>query len=502
MVALYAIDVGALWQGLSVAGAVPALGEGGGGKDLLATAVVDDHAVVDSHGGKETGQEDASVGVAKDDGVGDEGGDIVDGGHEHLEGVGVFVSDVAGVKSTDEVAVTLDGAAYVGVGVREVLRGGQRTLLGGDGEEGMVVDAAVDVVAGAAVVGVDFDAEGHGGDGFVVFNMGEADVGGGVAGGEKGGTGQGLRKKRVVGADDAEGDFNTRNGEVGDECVELEGTRGTDGEMVKGVATKETIGEAVVGHAVGHVDVAVPLAVEMAGAAARGDFQDRIMIVGGEGAGVEAAVESEDAEAVLVSGVECVGAEIAGVLAPPDGVEIKAGVAHTDVITQNVGVGAGVPSEEDEAVADGGDTEAAGGCGVGVGIVDAGGVGTQKSVGGEGFEVVVHGVVAEKPVKGVDIMGVGDGGDECEGALVGEMAIEIEGVDRGDGVPAEVAYMTAEGHSTGKTHRLSKGGKGEEEQEEEVKSGRSRKIEKSKNRAFYQIGLSTNHYIFHLKDCI
>ena len=90
----------------------------------------------------------------------------------------------------------------------------------------------------------------------------------------------------------------------------------------------------------------------MARTGRRREGEDRIVEVGGETAGPETAVEGKKAEGVLGAAVEVGRTAVDGVETPPDGVVIEAGGAGTDVVAHDIGVGTGIPTEDDTAVFD------------------------------------------------------------------------------------------------------------------------------------------------------
>ena len=178
------------------------------------------------------------------------------------------------------------------------------------------------------------------------------------------------------------------------------------------------------------------------------------MVVGCERAGLVAAVEGKDAEAVfvVVEKVYRLATEVGGVEAAPHGVVIEAGIAHADVVAHNVGVGAGIPAEEDMSVlvVDGAKTQRARRCGHIVLIEKADG---QRGVGGGGDEVVDR-VEADGAVEGIEVDGVGEGGDAGVLLLVGEQAEEAVGGGVVQSVPTEHSHLISDHGGLDKPKRL------------------------------------------------
>ena len=248
------------------------------------------------------------------------------------------------------------------------------------------------------------------------------------------------------------------HGEVGDIDVESKGAVGACGVALPLGVAVDFIVYVVGAYAVGHVDVAVPRAVQPAGAGFGREVQRGVVIVGREGAGLITAVEGKDAEGelglcVFVKG-EVFAAEVLGVEPSPDGVVVAAGGAHADVVAHDIRVGAGFPAEAHavEEGIDGAEAQRAGCCGDVVLIektCGVGGDGLRCGVAGE--EAVAYGVGTDDAMEGVGIVCVGKGGQEREIGLVGETTIELIALDIGQTVPAQVAHMMAHDNGASET---------------------------------------------------
>jgi len=301
------------------------------------------------------------------------------------------------------------------------------------------------------------EREVDGGEGVDIVGSQNADELGGVGLREGEGYDRGEGRQAVGAVVDREIGGDAGDGEVGKKGVEPEGALGADG-----VGAPEGVGayavvEHVARHAVGHVDVVVPRAGELARTVGRGKAEGGVVEIGCEGAGLETAVEGEDAEVVVLARIdgEGGGTEVGGVEPSPHGVEREAGGAHADAVAHDVGVGAGVPAEAEAAKegVDGAKAEAAGSGGDIVLEEEAGGVGGEEGVGELGKHAVADGVGTDDAAEGVEIVG----GEECgkggKGLLSRITALHLVVQGLGDAVPAEATHMVVHYGNIGEAGR-------------------------------------------------
>ena len=205
------------------------------------------------------------------------------------------------------------------------------------------------------------------------------------------------------------------HGEVGDIDVEGKGAVGACGVALSLDVTVDFIVYVVGAYAVGHVDVAIPGALQTARARSSLERERGVVIIRGERTGLETTVKSQNTEriGVGVGQVEVFGAQIGGVGASPDGIVVSARGTHADVVAHDVGVGAGIPTET-ETPQEGVDTTKAKTTGRGGEIV------LEEETAGVGIEcdsiirsgeagcgcVIMNRVGTDYAVEGVDIMGV------------------------------------------------------------------------------------------------
>ena len=164
----------------------------------------------------------AIVGVAIDDGIGDEGGRRRYLGEEELYGVGVFDPMATDVGCANTIGIAAGSTVDIEVGIGEILFG----LGGRAGELGYLLIGVgsscrtIDIALAPHELGVDFNIKSNRGDTRIVVEAGDTEIFGSVAILEVE-----LMYKRVCGeAVGATG--NSEKGakmvdrEVGDECVE------------------------------------------------------------------------------------------------------------------------------------------------------------------------------------------------------------------------------------------------------------------------------------------
>ena len=269
---------------------------------------------------------------------------------------------------------------------------------GATGEGGYLVEivvvalATVEVALGEGVMAVDVDVQGDRGLALIISDLEYAQVVGGVAIGKMTCAQLGKRMERVGHIVNREEGRDGLDREVVYDGVEPERAVGTGLENVIWALTIQPVMKAIMAHTVGHIDIAVPGAAEMAGAAGVGEGDDGVVAGRGEGAGLKATVESQNPKEILRVGGELGREEVGGVETAPDGVVVDARGAEADIIAYGIGVGGGIPCEAD-AVEDGvdcADAEGAGGGGDVVLIVDANGVGGEGASSGEGLDIVAH----------------------------------------------------------------------------------------------------------------
>lgn len=213
-------------------------------------------------------------------------------GQEELHGVGLFDPIVAKVGDAHLVDITARPAADLVVNIMEKTLGRGAPIQGGQGHEivGPTL-ATIEVALGHGEEAVDVDGEGDGGVVFVIDGLGNAQIGSRVAIGEMA-RAQGRKgMEGVGGVVDAEVDGDLGDGEVVDDGVEFERTVRARLEASESLLLTKPIVEAVMSHAVGHVDITVPPTGETAGAACVGERDGGIAVGGCEGAGLIAAVE-------------------------------------------------------------------------------------------------------------------------------------------------------------------------------------------------------------------
>ena len=222
--------------------------------------------------------------------------------------------------------------------------------------------------------------------------------------------------KGVGGVDNGEVRPNIAHGKIVPKGVEREVAIGADTMAAPSGVVASTIIEDVFPNTVGHVDVAIPRALQTARARCSLERERGVVIIRGERTGLETTVKSQNTEriGVGVGQVEVFGAQIGGVGASPDGIVVAARGTHADVVAHDVGVGAGIPTET-ETPQEGVDTTKAkttGRCGeivleektAGVGIKCEGIFSSGKA--GCSY-VIMNRIGTNYAVEGVDIMGVG-----------------------------------------------------------------------------------------------
>ena len=337
------VGVGALGRGSGV----PGLGGVGGAEDKEAVAVEDGEVVEVALEAAGDGEEEAVVGVADDDDVGEEGVGVGGRGEEDTEGVGEFLVDAAGVEDAEAVAEEGVIGRDVAVGVGKGGRG--RGDEGGEGPPGVAGAAAIEGVGGGVEGGIDGEAEVDGGD-----IVGEAcEVGaeerGGVGGAAVDGDGIGAGVKGAVVGDDGDEEAEGAREAVGEVVGEEERPVGTDGtKFIEGVGVAP-VGEHQEGvalHAARHTGVRTPAEGDGGGTFGHRGREQRGTEGGREGADVVGAVESVDA-VDMGFGRRVVEAVEMGREASEDGVETQTGVAGADVVAHDIRGGAGTPVEGD-----------------------------------------------------------------------------------------------------------------------------------------------------------
>ena len=396
------VCVCALWLWDALAGSVPAVGGVGGVEDMLAAAVVDVEAVAVGDEGEKAGAESAAAFMAIDDDVGDVCRGVCQLGEGEQEGVGEFDPLAATVVDADAIAVGYGSTAHLAVGVAEIGAAAH-------GETVVFLHLAVRLAAiedeGVGEEGgVNVEREGDGGVGSIIAELGDAEALGGVAVCEAKADRQREGAEGVGGVADFEPAVGLGDEGVGEQGVHEEGTFGSEVETMEAIADAEA--EAIAAHAVGHVDVAVPTGTEQPRAAVGMKGEHGVVVIGRERAGLIAAVESEDAEAVLDGGIaDILRTEIGGAEAAPDGVVVATGAACADIVAHHISVGAGLPAEEDapRQGIDRTETQGTGRSGEVVLMIEANGVGTQHAaVGHNGCNIIVDGVGTNGSAEGVE----------------------------------------------------------------------------------------------------
>lgn len=222
--------------------------------------------------------------------------------------------------------------------------------------------------------------------------------------------------KGVGGVDNGEVRPNIAHGKIVPKGVEREVAIGADTMATPSGVVACTIIEDVFPNTVGHVDVAIPGALQTARARSSLERERGVVIIRGERTGLETTVKSQNTEriGVGVGQVEVFGTQIGGVGASPDGIVVAARGTHADVVAHDVGVGAGIPTET-ETSQESVHTTKAKTTGRGGEIVleeKTAGVGIEcdsiirSGEAGCGY-VIMNRVGTDYAVEGVDIMGVG-----------------------------------------------------------------------------------------------
>ena len=106
-----------------------------------------------------------------------------------------------------------------------------------------------------------------------------------------------------------------------------------------------------------------------------------------------------------------------------------------------------------EGSVDGVETHGTGGGGDVVDIIYAYDIGRERTLRGDGFDIVAHRVGTDGTVDGVEIVGVGGGGHQREVVLPRETTVEVILLGLGKRNPPEVAHIVADRHITGEAHR-------------------------------------------------
>ncbi len=387
----------------ALAGAVPAGGGVGGVENVLAAAVIDVEAVAVGDEGEEMGAELAVRPIAIDDDVGEEGRGVHQLREEEEHGVGELNPLSTTVVHADAIAVAGSGTAHIEVGIDKGGVAVHRETVVFDEIFTSVLTTIKDEGVGEEG-GVDVEHELDGGLRDVVAHLRDSEALGRVAKGETEEGGQRKGCEGVGAVANLEPAIDLGHDWVVDEGVHEVGAFGIEVKMIEAVAYAET--KTVAAHAVGHVDVGVPAGMEQPRAAVGMEREDGVVVIGRERAGLIAAVEGEDAEAVLRSGAaDFLRTEIGGAETAPDGVVVATRAAATDVVAHHIGVGARLPAKAD-ALFEGIDRTEAKGTGRRgevVLMIETHGVGKQRgAIRSDGLDIIVDRVGTDSSAEGVE----------------------------------------------------------------------------------------------------